>query len=136
MPHAVDDEKNETDANRIIRDWAHSAGVAVAGKGAIPERVKQAWIDAHKGENLPVIGHALYRSNKVWQRQIQVLCYYCARVHRHGGDLGERLPAASNHRVGHCAGGGPRGGYNIQDELEITDNEKSMVEANRTAKRT
>jgi hypothetical protein len=83
-----------------------------------------------------VIAHSLLqdRSTKRWDRLVDVLCYRCAHVHHHGasGGPGKRLAPERFHRVAYCAGeyAGQEGGYYVEDQLPVDDNEKAMAEVN------
>lgn len=120
--------------NKTIRDWARGAGVQVADKGAIPNAVRTAWIETHQGLNNPVIWHWLEQDHRAgrWIRGVDVLCYRCASIHRHGGFPGERLAPEHNHRSAHCAGeyAGQPDGYYLEDTLPVDENEQAMAEAN------
>ncbi|MDQ0118470.1 hypothetical protein J2T22_001648 [Pseudarthrobacter defluvii] len=119
--------------NKTIRDWANGAGVPVADKGAIPKTVRAAWIEAHQGLNNPVIWHWLEQDDRDgrWVRGVDILCYHCAKMHRHGGWPGVRLAPEENHRSAHCGGENrPSGGYYFEDTVPVDENEKAMAEAN------
>ena len=117
--------------NRTIRDWAAANGIQVSDRGAIPKTVRADWIAAHQGLNNQVLWHSLIRDGAVtgkWVRMVEVICYRCAGVHTHGGNLGTRT---QQHRMAHCTGEyAVGGGYYIDDALPVDENELAMVEAN------
>ncbi|MGO4120705.1 Lsr2 family DNA-binding protein [Arthrobacter sp. YAF16] len=125
---------HEKYVNRTIRDWAGQNGVKVSDRGAIPKAVRTAWIEAHKDLNNPVIWHSILQdpSTGVWYRAVEVLCYRCASIHQHGGEVGTRPAPESNHRVPHCSGdyADQPGGYFIEDTLPVDENEQAMAAEN------
>lgn len=127
---------NDRHVAKLIREWAKANNVTVADKGAVPKAVRTQWIETHKGLNNGVIAHSLLqdRATKRWDRYVDVLCYRCAGVHHHGasGGPGKRLAPEQFHRVAHCAGehASQTGGYYVEDQLPVDDNEKAMAEAN------
>lgn len=128
-------KEHEQYVNKTIREWAKGAGVQVADKGAIPKTVRTAWIEAHQGLNNPVIWHTMLPDTDTggWNRYVEVLCYRCASIHQHGGDVGTRRAAEANHRASHCSGeyAGQPGGYYIEDTLPVDENEQAMAEENK-----
>ncbi|ACL42412.1 hypothetical protein Achl_4461 (plasmid) [Pseudarthrobacter chlorophenolicus A6] len=136
-PRAIRSDRGYKDhdqyINKTIREWAKGAGVQVADKGAIPKTVRTAWIEAHQGLNNPVIWHSMLQDTATgrWNRSVEVLCYRCATIHQHGGDVGTRPAPEANHRVAHCGDKSPdTNGYFIEDTLPVDENEQAMAEAN------
>ena len=134
-PTAVHSERSSKDheryVNRAIRDWAAANGIQVSDRGAVPKTVRAGWIEAHQGLNNEVLWHALIRDGVgtgKWIRMVEILCYRCAGIHTHGGNLGART---QEHRMPHCRGEyATPGGYYIDDALPLDENELAMVEAN------
>lgn len=75
-----------TSGRAYLRDWARANGIEIADKGAIPARVKDAYID-QASDKAPVIA--------VGPRSVTVVCPLCTETHTHG--IGD------GHRVAHCA---------------------------------
>lgn len=80
---------NTTRAREIVRVWARRSGLDAADRGAIPESVRQAYVDAHAGDRLaPVLEREPHA--------FQVMCPLCANEHEHSKELGWRVAHCTN----------------------------------------
>lgn len=79
------------EARSIVRQWALDNGVPCASTGAIPERVRQAYVDAYSTEAIaPVLRYE--------DSTVRVMCPLCANIHQHGAKDSSEL----GHRINHC----------------------------------
>lgn len=76
-------------ARQIVRAWARTAGQPINDKGAIPEQVRQAYVNAHAPSKEAHIVETTTKSTKV-------MCPYCANIHTHGA-------GSTGPKIAHCS---------------------------------
>lgn len=81
--------KRTLEERQIIRDWALENGLVVASHGAVSQKTIDAWIAAHN--HLTPMAIRQWRWEKGILRQVEILCYKCARIHYDYVTPSERL---------------------------------------------
>ena len=82
-------------ARDIVRTWAIDNDYQISAKGAIPERIRQAYVETYGPEAVADIVE--YVTSPAGTKMVIVMCPLCANLHTHSADsLGHRSPHCSD----------------------------------------